>query len=102
MSKIYIDTDTFEQLTAAADTYNVKVRADYSGRGMYDDTCIGFVYDHTADLIEFVAAVAGDFEELEFKGARQDSMGRAIIMYFPNWAPEDPQACQEIADDYDY
>lgn len=84
-----------------------EVRADYSGRGMYGKTCVGWVHEVSdlkfgAALLRALTQVAKDnpdvvnelldiarsddwWETLNFidKG-RQDSMGMSTITYFPN------------------
>lgn len=93
------------------------IRDNYSGRGMYGDTCLGFTLDSTAQIATLSAelcrqamfdatgvtvgsavtaedAVAGVETDAEtgidivvnlFDAAREDSMGRGVIVYFPGW-----------------
>lgn len=61
-------------------------RSDYSGRGMYGKTCIGFDLNHASDAMYLGAAIAqvmGLEGALLVGRARQDSMGLGIIVYFP-------------------
>jgi hypothetical protein len=69
--------------------YNIDVREDYSGRGMYGRTTAGVVVE---DLSEFLSAVGeaieyGDEDEIAMiaeelqKGVSTDSMGRSMIIY---------------------
>jgi hypothetical protein len=80
----------------------LEVRNSYSGRGMYDNICIGFVTDASipylcmgigailADMYEAdeLVDVDGDmFEWFDLKTAT-DSMGFSTIVYFPNLSVE--------------
>lgn len=83
----------YEQVVEALDVAyldieDVNIRDNYSGRGMYGDTCFGIDFDSPRDMAKFVIAwaySAGERgEELpewlpEF---REDSMGRGIIVYW--------------------
>lgn len=93
------------------------IREDYSGRGMYGDTCLGFTLDNTAQIatltaelcrqavmeatatepaeglpiddllgeVERNAEIGIDIVVNLFDAAREDSMGRGVIVYFPGW-----------------
>jgi len=92
------------------------IHEGYSGRGMYGDTCLGFVLDNTAQIATLAAELSRQamFEALGtdragqdqatalgnaemdadtgidivvnlFDAAREDSMGRGAIVYFPGW-----------------
>jgi hypothetical protein len=94
------------------------IREDYSGRGMYSDTCLGFTLDNTAQIATLSAELcrqamfdATDSGQVKaawsgvtavteaqinaetlidivvnlFDAAREDSMGRGVIVYFPGW-----------------
>ena len=50
---------------------------EYSGRGMYGAYCAGIDGDYATPIIE-AAAAAG------ITGARQDSMGKGVIVYWPS------------------
>jgi len=52
-------------------------RDDYSGRGMFGASCVGIDGDYATPIIE-AAAAAG------ITGARQDSMGKGVIVYWPS------------------
>ncbi len=71
------------------------LHSSYSGRGMFGSTCYGISGEGSgaglvADLIQYAAEILEDKEEiLEFideisSNLREDSMGRGIIVYFPN------------------
>jgi hypothetical protein len=51
------------------------VRSDYSGRGMYGETCYGIVCDNVEECIE-----QGTLRGL--RNANSDSMGRSYIVYW--------------------
>ena len=80
-------TITRDQLQQISDTLgnddDFSVREDYSGRGMMNATCVGFVHDCSAfELGVAIGAVLGD-DALDLR-ARTDSMGRSTITYFTN------------------
>ena len=67
-------------------------RADYSGRGMYGDTCIGWVTDYPHKLMLQIGIWIGQLEGDPnfpqdvvdaFMDPRTDNMGRDYIVYFP-------------------
>jgi hypothetical protein len=89
------------------DDYDVGIRDDYSGRGMYGDRCVGLVVDDPAGImfdlgVQVGIKMAEDSDRwcywneiaAALKDSRQDSMGRSSIVYFPYLAIEG-------ADDYD-
>lgn len=79
----------------------VEYRPDYSGRGMYNRSCIGVVgafsdcmdviksvliYVHNAELDCGNDDTAYDFESAlgDLLDYNQDSMGRSVILYWPS------------------
>lgn len=81
-------TETLKEIIEFA---GFDVYEDYSGRGMFGKTCIGFCYDKTdvaamADLID-AAFSLGEILELRdaLRYAETDSMGKGAIMYFPRY-----------------
>lgn len=90
---------------ANVDTDNI--RADYSGRGMYGETCFAITFDTINELgrflVELTASLAEDTmcdEEPDVYDAtetarklavrmRTDSMGGGIVAYFPSITLED-------------
>lgn len=68
----------------------------YSGRNMYGSQCVAFEAESESDMIEAIIDVMSkvaydDIEKLPsmavmLKGARTDSMGRGLIIYFPKLA----------------
>lgn len=70
----------------------VDVRIDYSGRGMYGATCVGFVLQNRvpyifalANAIADVTIVDGNQTEYDqiVAATEQDDMGLDTIIYFP-------------------
>ena len=76
----------------------------YSGRGMYGTQCIGVVTDKgifqtLADFIELCEDTADAAEMVEW--TISDSMGRDIILYWPNyeWSEELSLFLNDVMDD---
>lgn len=95
-----VDDGSFEEAT---------FRTDYSGRGMYGDTCFGYVGSNIGAVsLELIAIIAKqntdglDTDEMWFADAMDalreashdlgapasDSMGTSIIHYWPNVSVE--------------
>lgn len=82
-----ITEDQLRDLRNALDLIDEDVRYDYSGRGMYGRTCLGFVVDAT-DIVVGVAlhqALGDDAWEMA-RNACTDNMGRGAIVYFPGYS----------------
>ena len=62
------------KLRAAQDDQMGRVYRQYSGRGMYGKTCIGFVTSNPTDLAA----------EIGVRGSRTDSLGLNVIVYWPS------------------
>jgi hypothetical protein len=62
------------KLRAAQDERMGRVYRQYSGRGMFGKTCIGFVTGCPTDLVA----------EIGVRGSRTDSLGLDTIVYWPN------------------
>ncbi len=80
---------TAAQLVRILDILNeegdeVTLRTDYSGRSMYDATCIGFVGDGALEyaLGRTMHEVLGD-DVYDIGYPASDNMGRSQIVYFP-------------------
>jgi hypothetical protein len=90
--KIRLTTRQLELLTDFCNDYNVEIRLDYSGRGMFSSECIGFVFDSETNEYKFLMELTEflmDYNEdnlLDSLKSRicSDSMGRGTIIYFPN------------------
>jgi hypothetical protein len=65
-----------EIIEEVAEIIGGSVRYAYSGRGMYDATCLGIICDSSQDCIE-------EAESLGLGGAVVDSMGKQFIVYWP-------------------
>lgn len=84
------------------------LREDYSGRGMYGDTCFGFVTNDYGSSFAFFVQLGivgaqneeqsldddSDYfdtgeAELLANSARTDAMGHSTIVYFPGWSLSD-------------
>jgi len=68
--------------------YDIKVRKDYSGRGMYGASCFGIVHDLPDAVLGgiIVGLFEDKFEAINMlESARIDNMGRSTITYFPGW-----------------
>ena len=74
------------------------IYTDYSGRGMYGDTCFGLTFDSITDFVEFVKAVTEvvtyesvdevttpltNFYDNYLTKVSTDSMGLSTIYYWP-------------------
>lgn len=83
--KTTITREQLDQLVSLLDLEDEDVRDDYSGRGMYSDTCLGFVTDKSDVRIGIAFAEVFGFDTAWDLTAnvRNDSMGRSSIVYFP-------------------
>lgn len=67
-----------------AEAHGGSARGDYSGRGMYGDTCLGVVFDNLQDFLgaftELVISFPHHAEELE--NVETDDMGLGTIYYW--------------------
>lgn len=96
-TQIDISVDQINDILSAAELEPMAVYADYSGRCMYGEECLGFVIDHNAQmrLGRALAQVLGEELAKEVEGhARTDSMGLDMIVYFPgvtakNWEDDE-------------
>ena len=94
-----IDLSILEDLAQEVGLYPEAVRTEYSGRGMYGKRCVGIVLD---DVTQMLTIGAGLQEALgEIPNARTDSMGRGMILYFPDLQVEDEEDPDEDPEDMD-
>lgn len=89
----YINRDDFED---AAYQIDADIRDDYSGRGMYGDTCIGVTFDQYGGNEMELGVLLGQKLDADdayalARNARSDSMGLGTIIYFPNFKFEDEE-----------
>ena len=84
-AKTTVTRDQIEDVTEAAGLFEHTVRFDYSGRGMYGDTCFGIV-GSISDLVNFVALAAVEIPGSEdwLHNVLMDSTGLSQIYYWPN------------------
>lgn len=102
MSKHIISQILTERIVEQAGYYGFDIRNDYSGRGMFGDTCFGVTCNNIFEWIycmiddinnnftdEELYNVLNEFGEM-VREAKTDSMGLETILYFPNWSlPEE-------------
>lgn len=81
MTKDEIETAK-KTLTEIAEIVGGTLRNDYSGRGMYGETCYGIDCQSSTDCIETAA-------QFGIKGAKVDNMGKSWIVYWPHLKKED-------------
>lgn len=72
---------------------DVSFREDYSGRGMWGKTCIGWTSDSRSFPLYMGAALAVVLGESHadalLRNAAIDSMGIGMIIYFSSWSLEE-------------
>lgn len=99
MTQLTITTDQLDQLENQMDLdVAEEVRTDYSGRGMYGRTCLGYTGGAAMEFIANVALLllSPDDDDpwdlvqqlAEIGEGRQDSMGIGRIVYWPSIAVE--------------
>ena len=71
----------FNKLEAIAQLVDGDLRLNYSGRGMYGNSCLGIVTDDPTACMEYAA-------QRGITGAKMDNMGRQYIVYWPNITKE--------------
>lgn len=96
MAKKKISKELFAAIEVACRLFGEsEILRDYSGRGMFGDTCFGFsgrnLYAIIAKILEIIAAneqLVMEFSELLAR-TKQDDLGLGWIIYFPGRiAPE--------------
>lgn len=89
-SKIYNLKSILKQLSCDLD---VQLRTDYHGRGMYEDSCIGFITNGnlsrlimqiTEWLVLSKECNSNMLLQEMMRNVKSDSMGLGTILYFPN------------------
>lgn len=76
-----IEQDKKKIVSAGSHCGDRELRTAYSGRCMFGATCYGIVCDDPEDVIA----------EVGVKGARTDSMGLHIIVYWPHVSDDQRQ-----------
>jgi hypothetical protein len=84
----------FGLLEELADELQGEARGAYSGRAMYGQSCVGIVLDSERELIALGVAISQIVEDEDLKtiltnGARIDTMGMGIIVYWSSLSCED-------------
>ena len=82
-------SDLISNLTNVLDCNEIV--GDYSGRGMFGDKCLGFIYNSEREaILDMMSVFTYEDEASEreilyavFQNYRTDSMGRGVILYFP-------------------
>jgi hypothetical protein len=74
--------DQIDDMYDAALTVGGEIRMDYSGRGMYDDECVGVVLKDEGDLFTFARLLDDELAEL-LGNPTWDNMGLREIAYWP-------------------
>ena len=97
---------TLEQAEMVAEYMSADLRADYSGRGMYGKSCVGFVTGDWGDFIGGLVELVRDhgdedwFNDIDWSIVHSDSMGFSTIIYLPYLKVSDlPDDYDEDADD---
>lgn len=78
-------------IVEAAENANIdpdNIREDYSGRGMYGQTCFGIVVANMSEFLRFMLEIERadcgfDYTDYLADCVDQDSMGYDCILYFP-------------------
>ena len=77
------------------------VRGSYSGRGMFGETCAGFVTSNEFALGVDLGRLLGEDADKLTRKTRTDSMGRSdTIVYFPGvslegWTPKEKESVDD-------
>ena len=83
-----ITTEQALSIAYAADLDTDDVRTDYSGRAMYGRECLGFIVPSTGMLLNLGMAIGSTLDSWQAQsmmhGARTDSMGMDLVIYFPD------------------
>jgi len=95
-----IDYTTLVDIAYEAGIDEDNIRTDYSGRGMYGKSCVGYDLDSKGDLLSLGAALQTEGVLDDFiNRASFDSMGMGIIVYFPGIKCEDGPADEDEEDE---
>ena len=77
---------TAEQVIEALEQTDANIYQRYSGRNMFGEECPGFEAETDAEAFSVFVQLAAYDEDLAAKlaaGAKTDSLGRGIIVYWP-------------------
>jgi len=77
------------------DLLDIRIYEDYSGRGMYGKEALGFVVPDVSLVVQLLLVLSSKLDSSGFNSLlkvmsvaynmRTDSMGRDIIVYFPDF-----------------
>jgi len=76
--------DEYDAIEKAAESVNGRIYAEYSGRGMFGDKCVGVVLKDEGDLFRFSAYLDDDLVE-RLGSPEMDALGLAVIAYWPRF-----------------
>lgn len=76
------NSDKLEVIRQVAEAVGGEVYEQYSGRGMYGESCVGIDCEDDREAIEEAASRG-------LRGALRDSLGTGFIVYWPSvkWEP---------------
>jgi hypothetical protein len=90
MARLTLTSDQVSLMEDFCDQNGYEFREDYSGRGMYGKSCIGFVTEESAfrfgiSLGEYLTDQGEEclFRSFVDASVKEDSMGLDTIIYFP-------------------
>jgi hypothetical protein len=83
-----LTVDDLELITEILEQHDVGTVMQYSGRAMYGEQCLGIVTEDEASAflilgLELADANAQSLAVILLRSVRTDSMGRAVVVYFP-------------------
>lgn len=95
MEKTLIARSVLDRAAKAAvggtrDAYGDRlVEDDYSGRGMWGETCVSFRHDYGPELYDFISVVAEAVGPEFVAVTRTDALGLSTIAYWPGFGIEE-------------
>ena len=77
-----------------AEAHDGSARPDYSGRGMYGDTCLGVTFDNLQDFLGFYTELVTSFPHhaARLAAVSTDGMGLGTIYYWRGIKPSGQEA----------
>lgn len=100
-----LSLDASEAIKNFCEEHGYDLRLNYSGRGMYGRECFGLVVPDSGIeacmlLAVYLSQEVGDISvENLASNVRTDSMGRDLIVYFPNYKLHDGDEEEEEEDE---
>lgn len=77
--------EDYQNLEEACINYDAEIYEDYSGRGMYGETCFGFYGRLDMSDANDIIATAFESNSDLLKAVCVDDLGRDTIYYFPGY-----------------